>query len=62
MKLHRLLSFTSQSVSDRAKAHLVPGTHVTSDGLACFAVVTGAGCLHSPIVVGQRKPRELTQF
>jgi hypothetical protein len=35
---------------------------VVSDGLGCFAAVTSAGCLHTPIVVGQRKPRELPEF
>jgi hypothetical protein len=40
----------------------MPGTRVVSDGLGCFAAVTSAGCLHTPIVVGQRKPRELPEF
>ena len=35
---------------------------VVSDGLACFAGVTDAGCQHSPIVVGGRKPKDLPQF
>ncbi|GAA0746329.1 hypothetical protein GCM10009107_13680 [Ideonella azotifigens] len=30
-----------------------------SDGLSCFAGVIDAGCAHSFIVVGQRKPREM---
>ncbi len=62
VKLHRLAGFTLQSVRDWAKANLAPGTRVTSDGLACFAAVADAGCVHLPIVVGQRKPRELPQF
>ena len=33
-----------------------------SDGLACFAGVTDAGCTHQPTVVGGRKPKELPLF
>ena len=62
IKLARLGSFASQAIADWASAALVPGTAVTSDGLACFAALTNAGCLHSPIVVGQRKPRDLPEF
>ena len=39
-----------------------PGSVVTSDGLACFAGVTDASCIHAPFVVGQLKPRDLPQF
>jgi hypothetical protein len=35
---------------------------VLSDGLNCFAGVIDAGCAHSYIVVGDRKPRDLPQF
>ena len=45
-----------------AKANLMPGSVVTSDGLGCFAAVTQAGCIHMPIVVGDLKPRDLPQF
>lgn len=62
IKLARLSSFTSQAVADWAKASLAPGTLVTSDGLGSFAAVTDAGCLHSPVAVGQRKPRDLPEF
>lgn len=33
-----------------------------SDGLSFFAGVIDAGCAHSHIVVGKRKPREMPQF
>jgi hypothetical protein len=35
---------------------------VRSDGLSCFADVIDAGCAHSYIVVGNRKPRDMPQF
>lgn len=62
LKLTPVVSFTSQAISQWAKTHLLPGTVVSSDGLGCFAAVADAGCLHMPIVVGSRKPRELPEF
>lgn len=35
---------------------------VFSDGLACFAVVTQAVCVHDLIIAGQRMPRVLPGF
>jgi transposase-like protein len=34
--------FSSEAISDWAKRHLAPGSHVLSDGLACFRAVTTA--------------------
>jgi transposase-like protein len=61
-KLSQVSGFTSEAIAQWAKRHLQPGTAVLSDGLACFAAVTSAGCTHSAEVVGQRKPRDLPQF
>ena len=58
-KLTQVPRFTGQAITAWAKAHLRPGTDVVSDGLACFAGVIEAGCAHSYIVVGQRKPDEV---
>ena len=54
--------FTSQAISAWARANLTADASVLSDGLACFAAVTDAGCTHTVEVVGQRKPRELPQL
>ena len=62
LKLHLVSGFTSEAISKWAKANLMPGTSVISDGLACFAAVVDAGCIHEPIVVGSRKPRDLPEF
>jgi len=62
VKLNRVSGFTSQAISDWAKASLCPATVVHSDGLACFTAVTHAACLHMPMVAGQRKPRDLPEF
>ena len=33
-----------------------------SDGLACFAAVTEAGCSHHPTVMAGRKPKDVPKF
>jgi hypothetical protein len=62
LKLDLVKGFTCESISRWAKASLLPATVVTSDGLACFAAVTDAGCVHTPRVVGALKPRHLPEF
>lgn len=42
-----------------SKTGRVPGCIVTSDGLACFAGVTDAGCEHQAVIVGTRKAERL---
>jgi len=54
--------FTTKALADWARKALMPRTNVLSDGLACFAGVIDAGCAHTNIVVGLRKPRELPRF
>jgi transposase-like protein len=61
-KLAQLPGFTRKAVADWASAALSPQSTVISDGLACFAGVTDAGCVHQPTVVGGRKPKELPLF
>jgi transposase-like protein len=62
LKLNLVSGFTLQAIGDWAKASLVPGTVVRSDGLGCFAAVADAGCMHVPTVVGALKPRDLPEF
>lgn len=62
VKINQLSGFTSQAITDWARRNLLPGCDVRSDGLNCFAGVIDAGCAHSYVVVGDRKPRELPQF
>ena len=62
VKLSPVATFSNEAIATWAKANLKPGCSVLSDGLACFAAVTDAGCTHSAEVVGQRKPRDLPQF
>ncbi len=62
MKLDLVSAFTSEAIAKWAKASFLPKTTVLSDGLACFAAVTEAGCVHTPKVVGALKPRDLPGF
>jgi hypothetical protein len=59
LKLSVVSGFTSEAISNWAKASLAPGCVAASDGQGCF---TAAGCEHKPVVVGERKPRDLPQF
>ncbi|RQW82215.1 MAG: IS1595 family transposase [Methylococcus sp.] len=62
LKLAPVPGFTRKAVANWAVTELSPGCRVVSDGLACFAGVTDAGCLHQPIIVGGRKPKDLPEF
>jgi hypothetical protein len=57
-----LSGFTSMAIGKWARANLLPGTTVSSDGLGCFAAVTDAGGVHTPTSVGALKPRDLPEF
>ena len=61
-KLTPLPGFTLKAIASWASSHLSRGNQVVSDGLACFAGVSEAGCEHRPIVVGRRKPKDLPEF
>jgi hypothetical protein len=56
---HKIMTAMQQR---EAKRNLTLGTTVLRDGLACFATVADSRCTHHVNVVGQRKPRDLSQF
>ena len=62
LKLSLVSGFTLEAVDKWAKANLLAGASVMTDGLGCFAAVTSAGCLHLPTVIGNAKPRDLPSF
>lgn len=62
VKMAPVPGFTRKAIADWAKQDLSPGCVVTSDGLACFAGVTDAGCQHRPVIAGGRKPKDLPEF
>jgi len=62
IKMAPVPGFTRKAIADWACADLCPGSQVTSDGLACFAGVADAGCLHRSIVTHGLKPKDLPEF
>ncbi len=52
MRLSCVRGFRSDEIAAWACKHLGAGSVVVSDGLACFAAVQRAGCLHQPIITG----------
>ncbi len=52
LKLRRVASFCGRAIAGFAKRSLHPTCEVISDGLACFAAVTKAGCRHTVIKTG----------
>ncbi len=53
--------FSSEAISDRAKRHLAPGSHVLSDRLAWFGAETKANCHPKDVVTGGKNSKELAQ-
>ena len=49
----------SEAILDWAQGHIILGSAVISDGLACFNAVTDAGCKHIAKVVGGLKSKDL---
>jgi transposase-like protein len=59
----RVKTFSQAEVKAWSLQHLATSATVVSDGLACFAAVTAAGCAHQPEVVGtQRKSTDMACF
>ncbi len=52
LKLRRVASFCGRAIAGFAKRSPHPTCEVISDGLACFAAVTKAGCRHTVIKTG----------
>jgi hypothetical protein len=52
LKLRRVARFCRHSLAGFAKRSLDPACEVVSDGLACFAAVTDAGCSHQVVKTG----------
>jgi hypothetical protein len=61
-KMIPVRGFSREEIAEWAGKNLHPECVASSDGLACFAGVTEAGCLHTRIVVAGRKPEELPEF
>lgn len=62
VKLSQVQGFTIDAIQAWALRYLAPGTQVYTDGLPCFSGVTVADCLHIPINMNGRKPKEVPTF
>ncbi len=62
VKMAPVSGFTRKAIATWANDDLSAGCVVLSDGLACFAGVTDAGCQHEVIIAGGRKPKDLPEF
>lgn len=49
MSLNRVKGFRSRELARWSQARLAVGSHIYSDGLACFGAVKDAGCAHTPV-------------
>ena len=58
MRMDVLAGFRKRELARWAERCLIPGSHVTSDGLNCFPGVVAAGCSHTAIVTGSGVPSE----
>ena len=50
--LRRVAGFRKKAIGKLARKALAPDAQVVSDGLACFAAVTEAGCTHTQVKTG----------
>ena len=52
MNMNVVEGFRSSEIARWFEKHIVSGSVVVSDGLACFSAVTESGCQHVSIVTG----------
>lgn len=52
IKLSVVKGFRTEEIKAWSQRHLLPGSTVVSDGLACFNAVTDLGCQHDRIICG----------
>jgi hypothetical protein len=62
VKVAKVETFSFAAIADRAQDALARGWEVISDGLACFRAVAEVGCIHQPVIVKGRHPKDLPDF
>ncbi len=55
LHLRTVSAFSAKAIGKWARASLAPASTVKSDGLACFAAVSDAGCTHQPSIMGDSR-------
>jgi hypothetical protein len=62
VKVAKVDAFSFAAVADWAQDALARGCEVISDGLACFRAVAEVGCIHQPVIVNGRHPKDIPDF
>lgn len=63
IKLSVVQNFRRDSIDKWASQHLEKGSHVRTDGLACFRAIADVGCTHEAFIVGNsRDPKKTAPF
>jgi hypothetical protein len=62
VKVAKVETFSFAAIADWAQGALARGCEVISDGLACFRAVAEVGCIHQPVIVKGRHPKDLPDF
>jgi hypothetical protein len=56
----KVQTFSIATVADWTQNHLAQGCEVISEGLVCFPAVAKVGCIHKPVNVNGRHPKDLS--
>jgi hypothetical protein len=62
VKVAKVETFSFAAIADWAQDALARGCEVISDGLPCFRAVAEVGCIHQPVNVNGRHPKDLPDF
>ena len=59
VKVAKVETFSFAAIADWAQDTLARGCEVIYYGLACFRALPEVGCIHQPVVVNGRHPKDL---
>jgi len=62
MKVAKFETYSFAAIADWARDTLARGCEVISEGLACFRTTAKVGCIHQPVIVNGRHPKDLPDF
>ena len=62
VKVAKVQTFSFAAIADWDQDSLARGCEVISDGLACLRAVAEVGCIHQPVIVNGRHPKDLPDF
>jgi len=62
VKVAKVETFSFAAIEDWAQDAFARGCEVIPDGLTCFRAVAEVGCIHQPVIVNGRHPKDLPEF